>query len=91
MVPVERPSRRKAAEKAALAVGKLDALLDTLRPTDAEAAAGSPVGRAWDSLIGAVARAQLRADGLLEAVTPPRPKNDQVFQKRRRRTRVSPV
>ena len=92
-IPVGRPSRRNAAEKAVVAVNRLDSFLDGLRPTDTEAAAGSPVGRAWASLIGAVARAQLRADELLESVTPARPKNDQVFQKRlvRRRQRVSPV
>ena len=74
-----------------LAVGKLDAVLGTLRPTEAEVATNSPVGRAWDSLIGTVARAQLRADELLEVVAPPRPKNDSALPTRRKRKRVAPV
>lgn len=84
LIPVDRPSRRKAAERAIVLVGRLDACLNTLRPTETEEPSGTPVGRAWDTLIGTVARATLRADELLEAVTPPRAKNDQVYRTRRR-------
>ncbi len=52
------------------AVEKLDALLDSIRPTEAEAPPDTPLGTAWDSLIGSVARAQMRADDLITAVTP---------------------
>ena len=83
-IPVDRPSRRKAAERAVVLVGRLDARLDTLRPTETEEPSGSPVGRAWDTLLGTVARAPLRADELLAAATPPRAKNDQVYPTRRR-------
>ena len=65
-------------------MNRLDAYLDKLRPTETEEPTDSPVGRAWDTLLGTVARATLRADELLEAATPPRPKNDQVFPTRRR-------
>jgi len=65
-------------------VNRLDAYLDKLRPTETEASPDSTEGRAWDALIGSVIRATLRADELLEAATPPRPKNDQAFPTRRR-------
>ena len=83
-IPVDRPTRRKAAQRAVVLVGRLDARLDALRPTQAEASPDSAVGRAWDTLIGTVARATLRADELLEAATPPSAKNDQVYRTRRR-------
>ena len=65
-------------------MNRLDARLDKLRPTETEEPADSPVGRAWDTLLGTVTRATLRADELLEASTPARPKNDQAFPTRRR-------
>ena len=83
-IPVDRPTRCKAAQRAVVLVGRLDACLHTLRPTETEASPDSTEGRAWDTLIGTVARATLRADELLAAATPPRAKNDQVYRTRRR-------
>lgn len=67
--PVEL-SPEAAARKAMYAVSRLDAMLDALRPTEAEVPPETPLGRAWSGLIGSVARATLRADELIEAVTP---------------------
>ena len=68
--PVDPLSPTAAARKAMVAVNKLDALLDSIRPAETEAHPHGQLGQAWDRLLGTVARASLRADELVEAVTP---------------------
>ena len=69
--PTPRPTRLVAAQRVVKAVAALDVLLDNLRPTDAEAHPDSQQGRAWIALIGAVTRATLRADEVLQGELPP--------------------
>ena len=68
--PVDRPLAALAAGRASRAVEKLDAYLDRIRPTEAEAHPNSELGRAWDSLIGTVVKAGLRAEDVCEMSTP---------------------
>ena len=51
-------------------MSRLEAYLDSLRPTETEAPPDTPLGRAWAGLVGSVTRAGLRADELVETVTP---------------------
>ena len=65
-----RPTQAAAAKQALVAVSRLDAALDAIRPTDAEVQVGSALCIAWNDLIGSVVRATTRADRLIEAVNP---------------------
>ena len=68
--PRLRPGAASAAMKAREFVRALDVRLAELRPAHNEVAPGSELGIAWMSLIGCVARTEMRADELLAAAQP---------------------
>ena len=68
--PRPRAQGAAAARKALEAVRALDVRLDALRPHSDETPPDGPTAHAWDALIGAIARAEMRADELVEAAAP---------------------
>ena len=71
--PKARPQPASAALKALELVRGLDVRLDALRPAHNEVAPGSELGLAWMSLLGCVARCELRVDELIEVAAPIKP------------------
>ena len=65
-----RPQGASAAQKALRLVRALDMQLDELRPRYDETPPDGPTAHAWDALVGAIARAEMRGDELVEATAP---------------------
>ena len=68
--------------KALELVRGLDVRLAELRPCHDEVPRDGPVARAWDVLIGSVARTEMRADELLVASQPFVPSKNRQFVRR---------
>ena len=80
--PKARPQVASAAMKALELVRGLDVRLAELRPCHDEVPRDGPVARAWDVLIGSVARTEMRADELLVASQPFVPSKNRQFVRR---------
>ena len=80
--PKARPQGASAALKALELVRGLDVRLTELRPCHNEVEPDGPVARAWDTLIGAIARAEMRGDELVEAAAPFAPSKKPQFVRR---------